>query len=226
MSSGIFNRHTGYHNRRSIRLQGFDYSKAGYYFVTVCIHDRGKMLFGDVVNGKMEMNDAGKTAQRCWEEIPVHYQYVTLDEFQIMPNHVHGIIVIHDDENDTPNGPMVGVQYLEPLPHDFEPLPRRPHRHSHARHNAKNQYQHIIPGSIGSIVRGFKIGVTKWFRTADPYLDVWQRNYYDHIIRDENSLRRIRKYIRDNPKKWVMDGETHLPGEINEIKRWQRDGMS
>ena len=156
------------------------------------------------------MNDAGKTAQRCWEEIPVHYRYVTLDEFQIMPNHVHGIIVIHDDENDTPNGPMVGVQYLEPLP----------------RHNAKNQYQHIIPGSIGSIVRGFKIGVTKWFRTADPYLDVWQRNYYDHIIRDENSLRRIRKYIRDNPKKWVMDGETHLPGEINEIKRWQRDGMS
>lgn len=101
---------------------------------------------------------------------------VIVDEFVIMPNHVHGILVIVERN--------VGVQNFEPL---------------------HNRYQHIIPRSIGSIIRGFKIGVTKWWHQNgyDGYL--WQRNYYEHIIRDDESLNRIRQYIRDNPFNWSVD---------------------
>ncbi len=210
MSSGIFNQHIGFHNRRSIRLQGYDYSRPGYYFITICIHDRKQRLFGDVVNGIMVLNEAGEMVQRCWLEIPEHYEYVKLDEFQVMPNHLHGIVVI-DENGDSAAGGVVGVQYFEP---------QRKCKNRHRRTLNRNRYQHIIPGSIGSIMRGFKTGVTKCFHITDPEFDVWQRNLYDHIIRDEKSLHRIRKYIRDNPKRWETDHENHLDGEIDEIEKW------
>ncbi len=96
MSDGVYNRYTGFHNRRSIRLPGYDYSRPGYYFVTVCIHDMTQKLFGDVVEGKMGLNDAGKCARQCWLDIPMHFPNVKLDEYIIMPNHIHGVIVICD----------------------------------------------------------------------------------------------------------------------------------
>jgi REP element-mobilizing transposase RayT len=125
----------------------------------------------------MILNEYGKIVQRCWLEIPQHFPNVRLDEFIIMPNHIHGIIVINND---------VGVQNFEPL---------------------QNKYQKIIPRSIGSIVRGFKIGVTKWFRENTNIYTVWQRNYYEHIIRNEKELNEIRKYIINNPLKWELDIE-------------------
>ena len=109
-----------------------------------------------------------------------HYPNVNLDEFVIMPNHVHGIIVINDDN--------VEVQNLEPL-----------------RKQRQNKFQHIIPRSLGSIVRGFKIGVTKWFRQNTDVYTLWQRNYYEHIIRNAAELYHIRKYIIENPLKWNDD---------------------
>ena len=180
------------HHRRSIRLKGYDYSQPGWYFITIVVQNR-QMLFGDVVNGEMVLNNAGRIADQCWREIPKHYPNVQLDEYVIMPNHVHGIIgIIMDDKNaGAKNFTNVGVQNFEPL--RFESMHR------------ENKYQKIIPRSIGSIIRGFKIGVTKWFRQNTEIYTVWQRNYWDHIIRNEIELNRIRDYIINNPKNWNKD---------------------
>jgi hypothetical protein len=225
MSSGVYDTHTGYHNRKSIRLRGYDYSQPGNYFITVCTFHRTHW-FGDVVNGSLILNDAGAYAQECLSNIPNHFPHVALDQGIVMPNHVHAIITIRDavgpvavgraDVMGTINAgapdvrvPPVGVQNFEPLRVERgEPRTRRQQR---------NEFQHIIPKSLGSIVRGFKIGVTKWFRKTTPGMVVWQRNYYDHIIRDDSSLYFIRKYIRENPLHWIGDMENHIDDEIDEF---------
>ncbi|ODS33636.1 MAG: hypothetical protein SCARUB_01236 [Candidatus Scalindua rubra] len=168
------------HHRRSIRLKRYDYSQQGTYFVTIC-NQNPLFLFGHIAEEKMLLNDAGKFANKCWLEIPEHFPHVTLDEFIVMPNHIHGIIIINTMTN-------VGVQNLEPL-------------------HKQNKYQQIIPKSIGSIIRGFKIGVTKWFRTNTNIYNVWQRNFYEHIIRNEKELNKIREYIINNPLRWQLDRE-------------------
>ena len=165
------------HHRRSIRLKGHDYSQAAAYFVTICTQDR-MCLFGDVVDDEMRLNEAGRVAQECWLGIPIHFPHVALDAFVIMPSHVHGIIVIAD---------TAGAK-------DFSPLQNAMPLRSPSR-------------TIGSIVRGFKIGVTKWFRTHADIYSIWQRDYYEHIIRNDESLNRIRQYILDNPAHWSMDRE-------------------
>ncbi len=176
------------HHRKSIRLKGYDYSKAGLYFITICVQDR-KCLFGKIVGienfqPKIVLNDAGKIADECWLGIPEHFPNVVLHEHIVMPNHVHGIVELSQKNiND------VRVQNVQPV---------------------QNEFQKIIPHSIGSIIRGYKIGVTKWFRNntvgAENFLPVlWQRNYYEHIIRDEKSYQRISEYIINNPKNWQED---------------------
>ncbi|MFH1838509.1 MAG: transposase [Candidatus Kuenenbacteria bacterium] len=160
-------------HRFSIRLKGYNYSRVWMYFVTICIKDR-KCLLGNIINEKIILNELGRIVKKCWEEIIIHYPNIELDEFIIMPNHLHGIIFITDD--------LVRVQNFEPL--------------------QENKYQHIISGSIGAIIRGFKIGVKKIYRQS-----IWQRNYYEHIIRNENSLEKIRNYIYNNPNNWQNDIE-------------------
>ncbi len=187
------------HHRKSIRLKGYDYSQAGLYFITICVQDR-KSLFGKIAGGdnvgvenlqplhhhqpEMVLNDAGNIADKCWLEIPKHFPNAVLHEYIVMPNHVHGIVELI--QTGSPNGSLVGVQ-------NFEPLPTR------------NEFRKIIPHSIGSIIRGYKIGVTKWFRNNTDIENVWQRNYYEHIIRDEKSYQRISEYIINNPKNWRED---------------------
>ncbi len=127
----------------------------------------------------MIMNDAGKMADKCWMEIPKHFPNAVLHEYVIMPNHVHGIIELVNDTN-------VGAENFLPL-------------------QQHNQFQKIIPHSIGSIVRGYKIGVTKWIRQNTDVYNVWQRNFHEHIIRNEQSYQTISKYINDNPAKWAED---------------------
>jgi len=184
------------HHRHSIRLKGYDYSKAGLYFITICVQDR-KCLFGEIVVGvqnfepsnqfrhEMILNDAGKIAGECWLGIPEHFPNVVLHEHIVMPNHVHGIIELSQKNiND------VRVENFQPV---------------------RNEFQKIIPHSIGSIIRGYKIGVTKWFRNNTVRVQnvepppIWQRNYYEHIIRDEKSYQRISEYIINNPKNWKED---------------------
>jgi REP element-mobilizing transposase RayT len=125
---------------------------------------------------KMILDYAGEFANECWLQIPEHFPNVILHEHNLMPNHIHGIIELKNTS--------AGVQNFEPR---------------------RNEYQKIIPHSIGSIVRGFKIGVTKWFRNNTDIEDVWQRNYYEHIIRNEHSYEQIADYIIENPNNWEID---------------------
>jgi REP element-mobilizing transposase RayT len=128
----------------------------------------------------MILNQIGIEAKKCWLSIPDHFQNVALDECIVMPDHIHFILKIVD---------------LNVNPE--------------CRERRRNKFQHIIPGSLGSIIRGFKIGVTKFVREHSPGMTVWQRNYYDRIIRDENELRCLRRYIQLNPKKW-WDSQTEV----------------
>ncbi len=175
-------------NRRSIRLKEYDYSVPGEYFITICTKDRVH-LFGNIDNDRMHESQLGKIVRDCWVEIPKHFPNVELDEFVVMPNHVHGIIGINP----------VGVQYIEPLP---------------------NRYQHIIPGSVGSIIRSFKSAVTRWC-TKNGFKDFrWQRNYFEHIIRDDKSLDRIREYIASNPEQWHHDRENIQQEAPDKFDEW------
>ena len=185
------------HCRRSIRLKHYDYSQAGLYFITICTYNREK-LFGEINDGEMICNINGQVAYRCWSDIPNHYPDIELDVFIIMPNHLHGILIIYNKTN------TVGVQ-------NFEPLQQNKHQ--------CNRYQKIIPCSIGSVIRGFKIGVTKWFRKHNNKLTIWQRNFYEHIIRNCNELNCIREYIVNNPQQWQFDRENPCRF-VNNIRTW------
>jgi putative transposase len=158
------------HRRRSIRLPGYDYTSTGAYFITICTSGK-ECLFGMVENGQMRINDAGRIVAQCWLDIPLHFPHAILDECVVMPNHVHGIVMIDDGK--------VGAKNFSPL-----------------RGTSK---------TIGSIVRGFKIGVTKWMRQNTSIHQVWQRNFYEHIIRNETELNGIREYIQNNPARWELD---------------------
>ena len=176
------------HHRRSIRLKGYDYSQPGAYFVTICTQNR-ICLFGDVEDKEMVMNDAGKMVQNVWNEIPERFKNITLDECIVMPNHLHGIIVIH----------RRGESCIRPITNTDE-----------SRGDHEDRPCGTLPGTLGRVIQaftsitthGYILGVKQhdWWR-FDPKL--WQRNYYDHIIRNEKDLNRIREYIRSNPANWV-----------------------
>jgi len=167
-------------------LKSYDYSQAGACFVTICTKDR-ECIFGKIVDEEVRLTMGGRIADKCWRNIPSHYPHVILDEFVVMPNHVYGVIFTGDED--------VGVQNLEPLQMDG---PR------------EGKFQQIVPKSIGATVRGFKIGVTKWYRQNTDIHTVWQRNYFDRIIRNEDELNRIREYIIFNPAKWAEDSPREM----------------
>lgn len=173
------------HHRRSIRLPGHDHAAGGTYFVTINTAERRKH-FGTLVNGRMAHNEAGRMAADCWRAIPDHFPHASLDEWIIMPDHVHGIITIASGGR-ADDGASTSHACRDASPSivrakDFSPL-RSP-----------------LPcgtgtsRTLGSIVRGFKIGVTKSLGESP-----WQRNYYEIIVRDELALNAIRAYIRNNP---------------------------
>ena len=184
------------YQRRSIRLHGYNYSQPGSYFVTICTQDKVPLL-GEIVEGEMVLNNVGKVVESCWLAIPNHFANIELDKFVVMPNHVHGIIVIYPADNDIND--TVGVQNFEPL---------------------QNKYQHIIPKSIGSMIRAFKIGVTKWVHKNTNLHSIWQRNFYEHIIRNEPELNKIRCYIINNPAKWEFDQENRNGLPIDEKRKF------
>ena len=192
--------------RRSIRLRGYDYAQPGAYFVTICTQER-LCLFGEIVDGKVILNDAGRIATKCWNDIPVHFPQVALDQFVVMPNHVHGILWIVKTIGAKDVSPDDG-KHISPVgAKNLSPLRSQPAGTSK---------------TIGSIVRGFKIGVTQWMRQERNVRDVWQRNYYEHIIRNETALNRIRQYIVENPARWAEDLEN--PKCVMPIHRRERRG--
>jgi putative transposase len=152
---------TKLHRRRSLRLQGYDYSQAGAYFITACTQHR-MTLFGEVIDGEVRLNQAGIIVEDAWDNLPSHYPDLDLDAFIVMPNHVHGIIILTD-----------------------------------------------APASrcgIPEIMRGFRTfsarSINKRRNTRGA---VWQRGYYEHVVRNETALNRIRGYIVNNPARWADD---------------------
>ncbi|MDA0867381.1 MAG: transposase, partial [Cyanobacteria bacterium] len=158
---------------------------------------------GHITAGVMHLNDAGQIAHQCWLAIPDHFPNIALDEFIIMPNHVHGIIHIAtqpDRSGDLESSPS--PDQSSPSPDQSSPSPdgRRVQGVSPLPSQPRGTSK-----TIGSIVRGFKIGVTKWMRQNTGTHTVWQRNYWEHIIRTQPDQHRIRHYIRTNPQKWTTD---------------------
>ncbi|MEW5872045.1 MAG: transposase [Chloroflexota bacterium] len=190
------------HHRRSIRLKGYDYTQSGAYFITLVTQGRAR-LFGEIVDNAMRLNRAGRIVEQEWRRLAMRFPNLRLDAFVIMPNHVHGIIVIVDPTGATrcapagivdggdsaPDGGMID-QGGSPLRADDGGDWLRPHGPP--------------PGSVGAYVGQFKSRVTKRLRLAFP---IWQRDYYEHIIRDQDEWDRIRQYIHDNPRHWQEDSE-------------------
>ncbi|MBL8063495.1 MAG: transposase [Anaerolineales bacterium] len=187
------------HHRRSIRLKGYDYSRAGAYFVTIVAWQR-EMLFGDVVDGTMNLNRHGHIIHDAWFDLKNHYRHVELGEFVIMPNHVHGIIVLTDDGSR--GGPSLsgGTNLPDMMHAGMNNLPI-----NQTRPYVKPQPRHGLP----EIIRAFKSFSAKRInrlRCKDG-IPVWQRNYYEHIIRNECEMDNITKYIQTNPLRWNDDDE-------------------
>lgn len=172
----------------SLRYAGRDYSRRGKYFVTICTSGT-KEWFGNVINGKMNLSEIGMIASQMWYEIPVHFPFIGLDAFVVMPNHIHGIIVI----NRSVKTPIVGALHATPLP---------PHD---AAHSVDNTMSSISPksGSLSAVVRSYKSAVTKHAHKSDSNFS-WQPGYYDTIICTTGQLSRIRKYISDNAQNWDL----------------------
>lgn len=174
------------HYRRSIRLPGYDYTQSGAYFVTICAYQK-ECLFGEIVDGQMRLNQYGQIVADEWKQSSVIRKEIQLDASIVMPNHFHGIVVITNNmiqvsDRVEANNP-VGANCRSPLQSSMKPK------------------------SLSSLIAGFKSITTKQInilRNA-PGTSVWQRNYYEHIIRSQDALNRIREYIINNPNSWETD---------------------
>ena len=182
--------------RKSIRLSGYDYSLAGGYFVTIVTKGRGQ-LFGSISDGIMKLNVVGRIVYRTWIEIPDHYSYVELDAFCVMPNHFHGIIILTDYRR---GGSANKARMPEMASHGNEPLARKDQTRPYINHQ-----RHGLP----EIVRWFKSFSARRINANRKIsgVPVWQRNYYEHIIRDERDYANIFEYIQSNPLNWEKDEE-------------------
>jgi putative transposase len=186
------------HHRRSIRLKGYDYTQKGAYYITIDVLDRTH-LFGDIQNGKTVLSEAGKIVYEKWLWLFEEYNYIDYDEWVIMPNHFHGIIIIHDSPNN-----------LNSIPDNFLIIPndlcsggsQTPPPTVNAQNNIDLR---TAPKrkSFGRIVGVFKTMTTKHINILlnTPGKIIWQRDFYEHIIRNEDDLERIQKYIMNNPSK-------------------------
>ena len=198
------------HRRRSIRLKGYDYSLAGAYFVTIVAQGR-LCLFGGVADGEMRLNDAGAMVCRVWEGMPRRFPAIEMDEFVVMPNHVHGVMFIRQRW-----GSRSGVAGT--TTRDAATVGQKD------AGAATGATTRVAP-TLGDVVGAFKsLTTVAYGRGARemgwPRFDkrLWQRNYYERVIRDELELGRAREYIVDNPMEWECDGEN--PARINAGSDW------
>jgi REP element-mobilizing transposase RayT len=182
------------HHRRSIRLKEYDYSREGAYFITITLQDR-KCVLGEIINGKMILNQFGEIAYYQWNELSNRFSHIAIDVFQIMPNHIHGIIVITESE---PVGATLAVA-PELIRAGVNPAP------TNTNTTTKNPTIGDIVGAYKSIVSNECLKIYKSENRAMGKL--FQRNYYEHIIRNEPALNRIREYIINNPANWQNDEE-------------------
>jgi putative transposase len=158
-----------HHHRRSIRLPGYDYSQPGAYFVTICTRQR-ECSFGTVQDRVVVLSEIGKIVQQCWYALPKHFLFIDIDSFVIMPNHLHGIVIINEYGQDSALAPSDGTR----------------------------------ANSLSAIVQNFKsVSTRKSTRMLQNRTSpIWQRGYYERIIRDETEINQVREYIETNPVRW------------------------
>ena len=183
-----------YPKRKPTRLKEYDYSQSGYYYITICVNDRAES-FGNIVDRKMLLNKTGRIVRECWENIADNFDNAKLNEYIIMPNHIHGIIIIgrglihqtrNNDNCDKLNQITTGM--INHAPTDWILM--------------KNHKT-----TLGKIMRHFKARATKIIHDSNINNFKWQRSFYDHVIRNDISLNRIREYIINNPSNWAKDSE-------------------
>lgn len=162
------------HHRRTIRLKGYDYAQAGCYFATICSHQR-ECLFGEIDNGQIKLSIYGEIVSECWQALAHYFGNIELDTFVVMPNHLHGLILINNDSK------SLGQ--------------RQPSSSGTARN------------SLSAIIQNFKSVSTRKVNQKRAALGwhLWQRNYYEHVVRDEADMKRIQKYMSENALKWDLD---------------------
>jgi REP element-mobilizing transposase RayT len=236
------------HHRRSIRLKGYDYSKPGWYYLTICTFERN-FLFGEIANSQMRPSMIGTIAQECWNEVPKHFPRAALDVSVVMPNHLHGILIIEGTGTGTPRraqGSCHGMPVQPPQPAAFgqpvsgslativgqfkQAVTRRVGAHlvteaaeSPQSPGSSASYGHATPivGARHGVPKGMpwhaRTNAAWHARTNSAWdartiirggpLHIWHENYYEHIIRNEKELNRIREYICTNPLRWPYDVE-------------------
>jgi putative transposase len=165
----------------SIRLSGWDYRTAGLCFVTICTHQRARIL-GRIEGDKVLLSAAGRIAEADMRELAAHYNCVSVDKFVVMPNHVHAIIAIEGDHMFTPKS-AVPAQFFRQTPRSFRPK----------------------AGSLSAIVRSYKAGVARGCHELGFRSFAWQSRFYERIVRNDVSLNAIRTYIEENPINWRLD---------------------
>ena len=196
------------HHRRSIRLKDYDYSQAGAYFFTIKTQNRAQ-LFGTIAEGQMALSPAGEMVLRVWEQLPERFEDWDLDDFVIMPNHVHGILVVGAAEGDYKNRPYDDDHIV------FGDLRRgEPRVRPNLPDNQLARPEGTEDGSLGRVIQAFKSLTTFEYTKGVKQLGwppfdrkVWQTNYHERIIRDEAELNFKREYIINNPLKWETDEE-------------------
>ena len=166
----------------SIRLKNYDYRSPGWYYVTICT-DQRRHFFGEIKSHMMGLSQIGLIAHRFWQDIPNHFGHVVLDEFVIMPNHMHGLIGLKSNSDKTSRRDVKFNVSTNKRMSDISPK----------------------PGSLSTIIRSYKGSVTRWCNKNGFNDFAWQSKFYEHIVRDEKSLNRIRRYIYNNPIQWQQD---------------------
>jgi putative transposase len=202
------------HHRQSIRLKGYDYTSPGAYFITICSYQR-ECLLGEIVDGEMQLNQLGNVVRSHWIKLPTYHSHLQLDAWVVMPNHVHGILIL------THNGVGAGLGEnisVEPMNLMSKPAPTGQSINTPRAGLGENisvepmnlmskpaptGHYHGIP----EIIRGFKTFSARRINEIRKVkgIPVWQRNYYEHIIRNEESLQHLRQYIHNNPLSWWED---------------------
>jgi putative transposase len=231
------------HHRRSIRLKGYDYTAGGLYFITICAYQRD-CLFGEIMNGEMRLNALGQRVHACWQRLPFHFSNLELDAFVVMPNHIHGILVLTQlplsDNQSNPPRRGAALDHNSQPPTDHFPsnaTPGSDHKIQAEAAFGQESFDttgafsepgvafgressdvtqarlpnaaplRVVAGSVGAMVLNFKSVRNRLGNRMrrSPGSPMWQRNYYEHIIRDEKSLQFIRQYIHHNPISWQQD---------------------
>ncbi|MDY7393827.1 transposase [Aureibaculum sp. 2210JD6-5] len=221
------------HNRKNIRLKGYDYAQEGFYFITTCSYNR-KLLFGDISEGKMELNDAGKMIENEWLALPERFKNIILHEFVVMPNHFHGILEIvgatpavgliqqqeqNQEQDQNPdgkikinNGNNQGI--IQNDIKDNENEYSKGNSDFYKKGKFKKGRQGFAPTGkkLGEMIGAFLsittvkyingVKSSNWKRFEKK---LWQRNYWEHIIRNDKSYQNISNYIKNNPTKWDED---------------------